>query len=76
MATLRPDKTSPSPGAKDANAPARVNKWAVTRAARRVVSSPVSLYSWISGPPLTELDRKRAALAYAEGAQGRGVLIV
>ena len=73
MATLRLDKTTDNSAA---NAPAHADKWAVTRAARRVVSSPVSLYFWISGPPLTELDRERATLAYAEGAQGRGALIV
>ena len=73
MATLRLDKTSDT---GTASAPAHADKWAVTRAARRVVSSPVSLYLWLSGPALTELDRERATLAYAEGAQGRGALIV
>ena len=74
MATLRLDQGTSETGA--ANAPSHTNKWAVTRAARRVVSSPVSLYLWLSGPPLTELDRERATLAYVEGAQGRGALIV
>ena len=73
MTTLRLDKTTDN-GA--ANSPAHADKWAVTRAARRLASSPVSLYLWLSGPPLTELDRNRANLAYAEGAQGRGGLIV
>ena len=73
MATLRLDKTADNSAAK---APAHVKRWAVTRAARRLASSPVSLYLWLSGPPLTELDRNRASLAYAEGAQGRGGLIV
>lgn len=73
MATLRLDKTTDN---RSANAPARADKWAVTRAARRLVASPVYLYLWLSGPPLTELDRERATLAYAEGAQGRGGLIV
>ena len=74
MATLRLDKRSAETG--PVNAAARANNRAVTRAARRVVSSPVSLYLWLSGPALTQLDRERAALAYAEGAQGRGALIV
>ena len=46
------------------------------RVVRRLASSPVAFYNWLSGPPLTELDRSRANLAYAEGAQGRGALIV
>ena len=73
MTTLRLDKTTENSAA---NAPAHAGKWAVTRTARRLASSPVSLYLWLSGPPLTELDRNRADLAYAEGAQGRGALIV
>ena len=73
MATLRQDKTSPDATAADA--PARADKWAVTRAARRAVSSPASLYLWLSGPPSTRLERERATLAYAEGAQGRGALV-
>ena len=73
MAALSLDKTS---SVASANAPAHAGKWAVTRAARRLASSPVSLYLWLSGPPLTELDRTRAELAFAEGAQGRRGLIV
>lgn len=73
MTTLRLDKTTDNTAA---NAPAHADKWAVTRAARRLASSPVSLYLWLSGPPLTELDRTRADLAFAEGAQGRRGLIV
>ena len=73
MTTLRLDKTTDNSAA---NLPAHADRWAVTRAARRLASSPVSLYLWLSGPPLTELDRNRADLAYAEGAQGRGALIV
>ena len=46
------------------------------RMVRKLASSPVSFYNWLSGPPLTDLDRARANLAYAEGAQGRGALIV
>ena len=45
------------------------------RVVRRLVSSPVSFYNWLSGPPLTELERSRAKLAYTEGVQGRGALI-
>ena len=74
MAAPSLDKTSS--GASTTNAPAHSDKWAVTRAARRLASSPVSLYLWLSGPPLTELDRTRADLAFAEGAQGRRGLIV
>ena len=73
MTTLRLDKTTDNSAA---NAPAHADKWAVTRAARRLAASPVSLYLWLSGPPLTELDRTRADLAFAEGAQGRRGLIV
>ena len=46
------------------------------RMVRKLASSPVSFYNWLSGPPLTDQDRARANLAYAEGAQGRGALIV
>ncbi len=74
MTALNLEKTSSEASAADA--PAHANKWAASRAARRLVSSPVSLYLWLSGPPLTELDRARANLAYAEGAQGRRGLIV
>ena len=73
MATLRRDKIS-----SDASAPsawAHAGKWAVTRAARRAVASPVYLYLWLSGPPSTRLDQERATLAYAEGTQGRGALV-
>ena len=73
MATLRRNKTSSDTGTT--NAPAHTDKWAVTRAARRAVFSPVSLYLWLSGPPSTRLERERAALAYAEGVQGRGALV-
>ena len=73
MTTLRLDKTTDN---GPANSPAHADNWAVTRAARRLASSPVSLYLWLSGPALTELDRTRADLAYAEGAQGRRGLIV
>ena len=73
MTALNLDKTSSEASA--ANAPAHSNKWAASRAARRLASSPVSLYLWLSGPPLTELDRARANLAYAEGAQGRRGLV-
>ncbi len=73
MATLRRDKTSPDTSA--ANTPAHTGKWAVTRTARRAISMPASLYLWLSGPPSTQLERERATLAYAEGAQGRGALV-
>ena len=56
MTTLRLDKSTENSAA---NAPAHTDRWAVTRAARRLASSPVSLYLWLSGPPLTELDRNR-----------------
>ena len=69
MATLRRNRTSSDTGTT--NAPAHTAKWAVTRAARRAVS----LYLWLSGPPSTRLERERAALAYAEGVQGRGALV-
>lgn len=70
MVVLNLEKTSSDAGA--ANAPA----WAVTRAARRLASSPVSLYRWLSGPPLTQLERERATLADARNLRGRGTLIV
>ena len=74
MATLRLDKASSD--TDPANAPAQANKWAVTRAARRLADSPASLYRWLSGPPLTQLERERATLADARNLRGRGTLIV
>ena len=62
--------TAETPAAKQAS------KQRPGRMVRKLASSPVSFYNWLSGPPLTELERKRANLAYAEGAQGRRGLIV
>ena len=46
------------------------------RIARRIASLPLSFYGWVSGPPITKLERERAALAYARNAQGSRTLIV
>lgn len=62
--------TAETPAARQAS------KRRAGRMVRQLASSPVSLYNWLSGPPQTELDRTRADLAYAEGAQGRRGLIV
>ena len=73
MATLRLNKTSSD--IRAANAPAHAVKWAVPRTSRRAVASPASLYLWLSRPPSTRLERERATMSYAEGAQGRGALV-
>ena len=46
------------------------------RIAHRIASLPFSLYGWVSGPPITKLERERAALADARNLRGRGTLIV
>ena len=74
MATPNLNKTFSN--TSSANAPADADKWAVTRAARRLASSPVSLYLWLSGPPSTQLERRRADLAYVEGARFHKGLVV
>ena len=43
---------------------------------RRLASVPGSLYGWVSGPALTNLERERATLAEARNSRGRGTLIV
>ena len=74
MVALNLEKTSSAAGVP--NATARAERRAVTRAARRLAASPVSLYHWLSGPPLTQLERERATLADARNLRGRGTLLV
>ena len=62
---------SPQPGV---SRPA--GKWAASRMVRRAVSSPVSLYLWLSGPPATSRDRMQAELADARNAPYRRTLVV
>ncbi len=47
-----------------------------SRIARRLASVPGSLYSWVSGPPMTSMERERATLAYARNGRGRGTILV
>ena len=45
---------------------------AATRIVRKLVSSPASLHAWLSGPPTTSLERKRAQLADIRNSRGSG----
>lgn len=38
---------------------------AAARVVRKLIAPPSSLYAWISGPPMTELERKKLQLADA-----------
>ena len=49
---------------------------AASRVARRLVSSPMTLYLWLSGPPATSQERERAELADARNALYRRILVV
>ncbi len=51
-------------------------KWAASRMARRLVTSPVSLYAWLSGPPMTSRDRMRAELADDRNSLYRRTLVL
>ena len=66
-------KTSPV-SQPSGNQPAE--KWAASRLVRRAVSSPVSLYLWLSGPPTTSKDRMQAKLADARNLLYRRSLVV
>ena len=45
---------------------------AATRIVRKLADSPASLYAWLSGPPTTGLERKRAQLADIVNSRGSG----
>ena len=49
---------------------------AMRRGAGRVGRRVAALYGWLSGPPVTELERSRAALAEARNSQGRRGLFI
>ena len=75
MSTLTLDKFPRNANSAATPAARQISKRRPGRIVRRLVSSPVSFYNWLSGPPLTNLDRAQAELSYAEGVQGRGWLI-
>ncbi len=41
------------------------------RIVRELAATTAALYSWLSGPPATELQRSRATLAEVSNHQGR-----
>ena len=51
-------------------------EWAASRMVRRVVSSPVSLYLWLSGPATTSRERTQAELADARNSFYRRNMVV
>ena len=53
----------------------QISKRRPSRIVRRVASSPLSFYNWLSGPPMTNLERSRATLADARNLVGRGTLL-
>ena len=74
MTTFTPGNanTAALPAAKRAQG----NERRAGRIVRRAASLPVSLYGWLSGPPMTSLERERATLAEARNSRGGGTLIV
>ena len=64
---------APDAGPRPAFAPA--SQWRPGRVVRGLASFPVSLYGWVSGPPLTSRERLRVNLAYVRNSQGRAPLL-
>lgn len=78
MTTFNADKNSLNPDT--ATLPAARRAQAAhgrpTRLARQLVSAPASLYGWISGPPMTNLERERATLADVKNSKGAGTMLM
>ena len=77
MTTFNFNKVSRSSGtaALPAAKRAQAGKGRAGRMVRRLASFPVSLDNWLSGPPLTNLERERATLAYVRNHQGSGTIL-
>ena len=43
---------------------------------RRLAYVPDSLYGWVSGPAMTDMERERTTLAEARNSRSRGTLII
>ena len=46
------------------------------RIVRQVAGVPVSLYYWISGPPVTSIEKERATLADASNSRRGATLVI
>ena len=76
MAKIIPATESESARAPGVLANRAASDRAASRVVRGLVSSPLSLYLWLSGPPLTSKERTRAELADARNALYRRGLVV
>ncbi len=77
MANFTPSKASRNPGAATLPAAkrAQASERRPGRVVRGLVSFPVSVYGWLSGPPTTQLERTQASLVEAKNIQRGGFLI-
>lgn len=78
MTTIKTERISANPdtAALPAARRAQAAHGRPTRLARRLASAPASLYGWISGPPMTNLERERATLADVSNSKGAGTMLV
>ena len=76
MATKAPENRPRSVPASKSGPGQPAQEWAASPMVRRVFSSPVSLYLWLSGPPMTGRDRMQAELADARNSLYRRNLVV
>ena len=72
------EKVSRNPGiaALPAATRAKALQGRRTRFVRRLVSAPGSFHAWVSGPPMTTLEREQARLASIRNVRGHGTLLV
>ena len=67
MTAFRIDRISRDGGVAEATAAMRAARIGAGRVGRRAAA----VYGWLSGPPVTDLERDRAALAAARNFPGR-----
>ena len=77
MTTFTTDKVSRNSATAEISAAeqAPASQWRPGRVVRGLAAFPVSLYGWVSGPPLTSRERLRVNLAYVRNSQGRAPLL-
>ena len=54
---------------------ARAGRGRPARIVRRLAAVPSSFYGWVSGPPMTKLERERAALVAVTNFRRSGNLL-
>ena len=63
MATFIANEVTPKAVAAEVTTEGRDRNRGPARIVRELASTPLSFYNWISGPPTTQLDRRRAQMA-------------